>query len=29
MKCMKLNQNGEAVVSDDTAYLYERSVKNI
>ena len=24
----KLNQNGEAVVSDDTAYLYERSEKN-
>ena len=23
----KLNQNGEAVVSDDTAYLYERSEK--
>ncbi len=25
----KLNQNGEAVVSDDTAYLYERSEKYI
>ena len=27
VKCNKLNQNGEAVVSDDTAYLYERSEK--